>query len=99
MRAEPLARGGVDALPDELAPRRLARRLLQVFALLVVVVLVALLAPGLDEVRRHLADASPGWLVVAVAFEALSCVCYVLMFRAVFCRQMSWRTSAEIGWS
>src|SRR5919201_1909416 len=24
---------------------------------------------------------------------------YVLMFHAVFCRRMSWRTSAEIGWS
>jgi uncharacterized membrane protein YbhN (UPF0104 family) len=99
MRAEPLARGGVDALPDELSPRRLVRRLLQVLALLIVVVLVALLAPGLGEVRKHLADASPGWLVVAVAFEALSCVSYVLMFRAIFCRRMSWRTSAEIAWS
>ncbi|HEX7300145.1 MAG TPA: flippase-like domain-containing protein [Solirubrobacteraceae bacterium] len=99
MRAEPLARGGVDALPDELAPRRLARRLLQVLALLIVLVLAALLAPGLDEVREHLAGASPGWLALAVAFEALSCVSYVVMFRAVFCRTMSWRTSAEIGWS
>ncbi|MEA2394319.1 MAG: putative heme transporter, partial [Solirubrobacteraceae bacterium] len=70
MRAEPLTRGGVDALPDELAPRRLARRLLQVLALIILLVLVALLAPGLGEVRRHLADASLGWLAVAVAFEA-----------------------------
>jgi uncharacterized membrane protein YbhN (UPF0104 family) len=99
MRAEPLARGGVEGLPDKLAPRRLARRLLRVFALLVVVVLVALLAPGLGEVRRHLADASPGWLALGVAFEALSCLSYVLLFRPVFCRRMSWRTSAEIAWS
>jgi uncharacterized protein (TIRG00374 family) len=99
LRAEPLARGGADELPDELAARRLARRLLQVVALLVVIGLVALLAPGLGEVRKHLADASPGWLAVAVAFEALSCASYVLMFRPVFCRRMSWRTSAEIAWS
>jgi uncharacterized protein (TIRG00374 family) len=99
LRAEPLARGGVEALPDEFAPRRLARRLAQVVALLVVLVLVALLAPGLGEVRRRLADASPGWLLLAVAFEVLSCLSYVLMFRPVFCRSMSWRTSAEIAWS
>jgi uncharacterized protein (TIRG00374 family) len=98
-RAEPLAPGGVDALPEELQPRRLVRRLLQVVALLVVIVLVALLAPGLGEVRDRLADASPGWLVVAVAFEALSCASYVFMFRPIFCRRMSWRTSAEIAWS
>jgi uncharacterized protein (TIRG00374 family) len=60
---------------------------------------VALLAPGLGEVRDRLAEASPGWLVLAVALEALSCISYVLMFRAVFCRRMSWRTSAEIGWA
>jgi uncharacterized membrane protein YbhN (UPF0104 family) len=99
LRAEPLATGGSDALPEELAPRRLLRRLLQAAALLAVVVLVALLAPGLGEVRDRLADASPGWLVLAVVLEGLSCASYVLMFHAVFCRRMSWRTSAEIGWS
>jgi uncharacterized membrane protein YbhN (UPF0104 family) len=97
VRAEPLASGGVAALPDELAPRRLARRLAQVVALLVLLVLVALLAPGLGEVRQRLGDAKPGWLVAAVALEALSCASYVLMFRPIFCRRMSWRTSAEIA--
>jgi uncharacterized membrane protein YbhN (UPF0104 family) len=99
LRAEPLARAGVEGMPDEFSPRRLVRRVAQVAALLVVLVLVALLAPGLGGVRRHLADASPGWLVVGVGFEALSCTSYVLMFRPIFCRWMSWRTSAEIGWS
>ena len=32
-----------------------------------------------------------------MAFEALSCVSYVLMFRPVFCQNMPWRTSWEIG--
>jgi uncharacterized protein (TIRG00374 family) len=99
VRAEPLASGGTDALPDELAPRRLLRRFLQVVALLAIVVLVALLAPGLGDVRRRLEDAAPGWLAVAVALEALSCASYVLLFRPVFCRHMSWRTSAEIATS
>jgi uncharacterized membrane protein YbhN (UPF0104 family) len=55
------------------------------------------LAPGLGEVRDRLAGAQPGWIVAAVAFEALSCASYVLMFRPVFCDRMSWRTSWEIG--
>ena len=29
----------------------------------------------------------------------LSCLSYVLMFRPVFCRRMSWRTSYELGMS
>jgi uncharacterized membrane protein YbhN (UPF0104 family) len=99
VRAEALATGGAEALPDELAPRRLLRRLLQVIALVGVLVLVVLLAPGLGEVRERLDDAAPGWLAVAVALEALSCGSYLLMFRPVFCRRMSWRTSAQIAWS
>jgi uncharacterized protein (TIRG00374 family) len=88
-----------DDLPDAVAPRRLGRRLLQVVALLVVLVLVAVLAPGLGDVRDLLARARPGWLALAVGFEVLSCISYVLMFRPIFCRAMSWRTSWEIGWS
>jgi uncharacterized membrane protein YbhN (UPF0104 family) len=99
VRAEALATGGAEALPDELAPRRFLRRLLQVVLLLAVLGLVVLLAPGLGEVRERLGNAEPAWLAVAVAFEALSCGSYVLMFRPVFCRRMSWRTSAQIAWS
>jgi uncharacterized membrane protein YbhN (UPF0104 family) len=99
VHAEPLASGGAEALPEELAPRRLLRRFVQVVALLAILVLVALLAPGLGEVRRRLDGAAPGWLALAVLFEGLSCASYVLMFRPVFCRHMSWRTSAEIATS
>jgi uncharacterized membrane protein YbhN (UPF0104 family) len=97
--AEPLASGGAEGMPPEFAPRRLLRRLLQVVALLAVIVLVALLAPGLGEVRDRLESAAPGWLALAVALEALSCMSYVLMFRQVFCPRMSWRTSSEIAWA
>jgi uncharacterized membrane protein YbhN (UPF0104 family) len=99
IRAKALASGGAEALPEELAPRRLLRRLLQVVALVAVLVLVVLLAPGLADVRQRLADAAPGWLALAVALEALSCGSYLLMFRPIFCRRMSWRTSAQIAWS
>ncbi len=84
-------------MPDEFEPRTLARRTLQIVAVLVVVGLVLLLAPGLGEVRHLLTEARPEWVALAVAFEAMSCVSYVLMFRPVFCQSMPWRTSWEIG--
>lgn len=88
-----------ETLPRELTPRRIALRGLEVVGFLAVLVLIAVLAPGLGEVRESLAAARPGWIVLAVAFEALSGVSYVLLFRPVFCRRMSWRTSFEIGWT
>jgi uncharacterized protein (TIRG00374 family) len=88
-----------EKLPDELDTRSLRRRALQVIALLVVVGLVAWLAPGLGELRARLSDAQPGWLAVAVLLELLSCLSYVLMFRPVFCPRMSWRTSYELAMS
>ena len=95
--------GGLDdvtvSMPNELEPRRLARRTAQIVAVLAVVGLVLVLAPGLGSVRDLLTEARPEWVALAVAFEALSCVSYVLMFRPVFCQSMPWRTSWEIGLS
>ena len=82
-----------EGLPEDLAPGRLGRRALRVVALLAVLVLIAVLTPGLDEVRRRLGEAQPGWLALAIVFEALSFVSYVLMFRPIFCRRMAWRSS------
>jgi uncharacterized protein (TIRG00374 family) len=84
-------------MPDEFEPNRLARRTLQIVAVFAVVGLVLLLAPGLGQVRDRLTEARPEWVALAVVFEALSCVSYVLMFRPVFCQNMPWRTSWEIG--
>jgi uncharacterized membrane protein YbhN (UPF0104 family) len=86
-------------LPADVDPRRLARRALQVIVLLGALVLVAWLAPGLGEVRDRLMDASPGWLAIAVAFEVLSALSYVLMFRPVFCSIMPWRSALQLGLS
>jgi uncharacterized membrane protein YbhN (UPF0104 family) len=86
-------------LPSELGTRRLAKRTLQVLAILVVAGAIIKFAPGLGALRDQLRDAEPGWLAVAVLFEALSCISYVLMFKPVFCRHMPWRTSNEIAWS
>ena len=86
-------------MPAGTDPRRLLRRGLEAVALLGVVVAVVLLAPGLGDVRRRLDHADPGWLALAVALEALSCCSYALIFRPVFCRRMSWRTTWEISWA
>ncbi|HEX6460403.1 MAG TPA: lysylphosphatidylglycerol synthase transmembrane domain-containing protein [Thermoleophilaceae bacterium] len=93
------AQQGNTGLPDEAQPRRLVRRALETLVLLGVLVAVVALAPGLGEARKLLADASPGWLAVAVLLEALSCWSYVLAFRPVFCTQMSWRSTIEISWA
>ena len=86
-------------LPTEFEPRRLLRRAVPAVIGLAGLVLIVVLAPGLGEVRDRLAGADPGWISVAVALEALSCVSYVLMFRPIFCERMPWRTSWEIAWS
>jgi uncharacterized membrane protein YbhN (UPF0104 family) len=86
-------------MPRELDARRLVRRGLVVVAALVALGLVALLAPGLGEVRTLLERASPGWLALAVALEVGSSLSYVLMFRPAFCKRMSWRSTFEISLS
>jgi uncharacterized membrane protein YbhN (UPF0104 family) len=94
-----VASSGSSELPREITPRRIALRGLEVIGFLAVLVLIAVLAPGLEEVRRALEGAEPSWIVLGIAFEFLSCVSYVLMFGPVFCRRMSWRTSWEISWA
>ena len=99
LRARPVSGPGPLSMPRELDPARLVRRALQIVAVLVLAALFVTFAPGLGEVRSRLSEAKPGWLALAVAFEALSGLSYVLMFRPIFCERMSWRTSFEISWS
>lgn len=88
------------AVPEEFHPHRLRRRAVPVLVAIAALVLVALLAPGLGDVRHHLSSASPEWIALAVVLEALSCASYVLMFRPIFCtRTLSWKTSRRIGLS
>jgi uncharacterized membrane protein YbhN (UPF0104 family) len=84
-------------MPVEFQPARLRRRIAIVLGALGILVLIALLAPGLGQVRDALADASAGWILVAIALEVASCLSYVLIFRPVFCNQMPWRRSLQIG--
>ncbi len=85
--------------PSEFEPRTIARRAVPVFVAIVVVILIALLAPGLGEVRGLLDDAAPGWIAIAIGFEALSFISYIVMFAPIFCRGLSWRRSWQIGGS
>ena len=88
-----------EPMPREFDTRRLARRAAVAVAFLAVLLLVAWLAPGLGEVRTLVTRADPAWLVVAIVLEVASSLSYVAMFRPVFCRRMSWRSTAEIGLS
>ena len=91
----------VDAepLPDEFSASRLRRSLLVLAAIVLAVVAAVVLAPGLGSLRSAFMGAQPGWLAFAAILQLGSCAAYVLVFRGVFCRRMSWRTSTEIGLS
>ena len=94
-----LDHAATEAMPEELSPRRLRRRLVEMAAIVGVVVLLVLIGPGLGQLRSRLAHASPGWLVAAAGFEVLSALSYVVIFRSVFCPRMGWRLSYQIGMS
>jgi uncharacterized membrane protein YbhN (UPF0104 family) len=89
----------MSVMPDELSPRHLRRRLLEFAAVGLVIGVVVLTGPGLGQLRSEVVRASPGWLIAGVGLEVLSALCYVVIFRAVFCPRMSWRLSYQIGMS
>ncbi len=88
-----------EPLPEEFSGSRRWRSLLVLVAIAASIIALVLLLPGLSSLRESFAGAKPAWLVLGAILELLSCASYVLVFRAVFCRRMSWRTSAEIGLS
>jgi uncharacterized protein (TIRG00374 family) len=90
---------GIEELPREFQPKTLRHRTVQALIAGTILVAIVLFAPGLGEVRDHLAKASPGWLVLATALEGLSFVSYVVMFGPIFCAGLGWRRSWEIGGS
>jgi len=88
-----------EPLPDEFSASRLRRSLLILVAIVAVLAAAIVLVPGLSSLRERFSGAEPGWLVLAAVLQLGSCAGYVLAFRGVFCRHMSWRTSSEIGLS
>ncbi|MBS1888954.1 MAG: flippase-like domain-containing protein [Actinobacteria bacterium] len=89
--------GLTEPLPNELSARRFRRSALIALLAAAAVAAVILLLPGLESVRTSFAGAEPAWIALAAFAEILSCLSYVVVFRAVFCRQMSRRTAAELG--
>jgi uncharacterized membrane protein YbhN (UPF0104 family) len=94
--APEIGRGDLQ-VPEELSRGHLRGRLLAVAAVIAVVVAVITLVPGLASLRARFAHARAEWLVLGAALKVLSGLSYVAIFRAVFCRSMPWRTSAQIG--
>src|SRR5215210_5696867 len=88
---------GAEPLPDEFSASRLRRSLVALAAVVLVVVAAVVLVPGLGSLRSRFMGAQPGWLALAAFLQLGSCAGYVVAFRGVFCRRMSWRTSTQIG--
>jgi uncharacterized membrane protein YbhN (UPF0104 family) len=84
-------------MPEELSPRRLRRRLVQLGAVAAAIASLVLVGPGLGTLRTRLSHASTPWMAAGVALEVLSALSYVVVFRAVFCPRMRWRLSYQIG--
>ena len=78
--------------------RQLWRNLLVLLVAIAVVVGLLKAVPGLRGVGRTLSRISPGWLVLAVVLEILSCLGYVIAFQQVF-RRVPQRTAAGVAWS
>jgi uncharacterized protein (TIRG00374 family) len=87
----------VDRMPDELHPRHLLVRTVEIAGLIAIVVIAISALPGLDEVRSRLTGAEPAWVVALIAAEVGSCAGYLLVFRATFCSQMPWGLSYDIA--
>jgi uncharacterized membrane protein YbhN (UPF0104 family) len=96
---EPAVEVVAEPLPEEFSASRLRRSLVLLAAVALAVVAALVLVPGLGSLREKFMGAQPGWLALACVLQLGSCAAYVLVFRGVFCRQMSWRTSTEIGLS
>ena len=86
-------------VPDGLDPARLRKGALRLLAFAGFVVALILAVPGLSSIRHELANGDPAWLVLAACFRLSSALCYVALFRVIFCPTMSRRLSYRIGMS
>lgn len=92
VRHEDLEQPGID-------PAKLRRSLIWTVLVLAAVIAVVTLVPGLASLREQFAHAQAGWLLAGAGLKILSGVCFVVVFREVFCPTMSRRLSAEIGFA
>jgi uncharacterized membrane protein YbhN (UPF0104 family) len=80
---------------------RLRNGLIWTGALILLLLGIALAVPDLREVLDRIADASPGWLMLGVGLELLSCLGYVATVRLVLRRgpkrEVRWLAWAEMA--
>ena len=76
--------GGAD--PEEMAAhsRTLRNSLISLLVFFALLVGLLLGVPGLRAAGERITDAKPGWVILAVACELLSCAGYVVLFGLVF---------------
>lgn len=96
--AEAAALEAVPLADGEGYARRLRNSLIALLAVAGAVALLLISLPGLDEVSTEVSSAGAGWLALAVAFEYLSCVGYVLTILLVFYRGPL-RATVRLAWS
>ncbi len=87
---------GATAAP-ELSSRSITRRVVQLLVLGAITAALISTLPGLDDVRERFAHAQPVWLAASALLELGSTLAYVVAFRGIFCRRLSWRFSYQIG--
>lgn len=85
------------SLPGEFDTRHLLMRLLELAVFLGVLVVAILSFPGLGALRDRFAEADGVALGLVALLKLCSCLSNIVAFRAVFCPQMSWRFSFELG--
>jgi uncharacterized protein (TIRG00374 family) len=84
-------------MPAEFRASHLLKRVAQLAAVVIVVVIAINALPGLDEVKQRLDDADPFWVAMIAVAEVGSCLGYMVVFRATFCASMSWGLSYQIA--
>lgn len=77
--------------------RRLRRRVLVLAVVVLGVIAAITLLPGLASLRARFAHAQWEWIALGCVLKLASGLCYVAVFRSVFCTRMNWRLSSEIG--
>ncbi len=84
-------------MPGEFDTRHMVKRLLELAVFLGVLVIAILSFPGLDTLRDRFAQANAALLVLIGVLKLGSCLSNIVAFRSVFCPDMSWRFSFELG--
>jgi uncharacterized membrane protein YbhN (UPF0104 family) len=79
-------KSGALALDDAKATRNLKHGLISLVVLIAMAIGLFLAVPGLHDVAHQIEHMPIGWVLVAIGFEVLSCVGYVVCFLFVFDR-------------